>query len=174
MKILIAVLFPVLLQVSAQASAGSVPPQFDAQKWSALVAAAAASTDSMDTDYGQFRSLTRITPLSTDKPHQADYFSAVGYPDSESGRFSVMYLSAVSETWAIDANGNWDVDQWIYQLTTEGELASVAHYHLVEQPDGRVLGDDVVPTKGADDPGELQHWGEKLAEWQSTLALRLN
>ena len=68
MRILITVLSSILLHgflVSAQASIGiqSLPPQFDAQKWSNLVAAAAQSTDTMDTDSGQFRTLTRITSL---------------------------------------------------------------------------------------------------------------
>jgi hypothetical protein len=167
MKIFIAILFSVLSQAPAHAAElKSVPPEFDAQKWGALVAQAAKSTDAMDTESGQFRTLTKITPLDAGQPHQADYFSAVGYPDTESGNFSVMYLSAVSETWAIDANSNWDVDQWIYQLSTSGELTSLSHNHLVEEQDGRIVLYDGISTKGADDPGELQHWGVKLDEWE--------
>lgn len=171
MKIFIAAALFVLSHTTAQAfEIQGLPPQFDAQKWQALVDQAAKSPDVMDSQMGQFRILTRMTPNDPTQVHQADYFSVIGYPTTDGSSFSVMSVSAVSETWDIDADGNWDVDQWIYRLSAEGELTGISHNRLVETQDGYVLRYDSFPTKGPEDAGELAHWGLKLEEWLTTPA----
>ena len=168
MRIVTSVLVSFLIMgVSLVSWAESTPPGFDAVKWQHLVDTVVKSGSPMDFEGGQFRTLSHIVPTDTTQSHQAEYFSTVGVVSN--GQYFPQWISVVSENWKINTESNWDIDQWIYQVSPDGALLRLAHNHLVEARDSQVLADDAIATGGADDPAELQHWGQKLNEWYSAL-----
>ena len=87
---------------------------------------------------GVYRTLSLNKPLGDSGAYEADHFSAVGGEDA-AGKFRAGHYETVSEQWNIDANGNWDIDQWLFKTDLEGRLTWVAHFHLIEMPNGTVI-----------------------------------
>ena len=149
---------------SLNAWASDVPPGFDPAKWQQLVERIVQKGAHMDTDDGAWRSLTSIVPADPTAPHLANYISTIGGYDS-SGTYVAEEVSQVSENWQIDSNKNWNVDQWIFQVSLEGELSQLAHNTLIETIDGQVLDDHSLHTGSISDPAELAHWEKLLDAW---------
>lgn len=141
------------------------PANFDATKWNTLVQNVSAKGTRADlVDGVTFKTFSVINPRDTARPHTAEYFSTVGSVDSE-GQFAATSVSAVSENWSIDQEGNWVIDQWLWNTTLNGDLLSLNHSVLRETATGRVLSIDTFPTGGVHDTAELARWGAKLDFW---------
>lgn len=163
MRFLISIL---ILSLSNLALAANTPPSFDSAKWQALISEVVAKGTAMETEDGSWRTLTRIIPADTTKSHEADYLSTVGGVDSNQKYFpSIVYDSY--EDWQLDQSGNWNIEQWEFTISVDGELLAIAHNKLRETKDGEVLGSDELPTAGPSDAGDLKFWGQKLSEWYS-------
>lgn len=76
-----------------------------------------------------------------DADHVVDYINIWGDVDSR-GAFAESNVTMVSEDWRIGTDGNWHIDQWIFETDLEGATTRAAHNALVETRDGRVLGYD--------------------------------
>ena len=153
-------LLPLLLSLHAYAT---TPPGLDLARFQSLTAAAGIKGEVLQGNDYDFHTLSRLTPANPKKSHHAEYFSAVGITDTE-GRFSAFQVSVVSEHWVKKANGNWDVDQWIWNSALDGELQQVYHFRLQEDAGGSVIGDDAIPMGS---PAEqLKGWEKKIAEWE--------
>ena len=113
--------------------------------WSELVQHAAITGAAMDTQFGTYHTLTRLEPNDAAVAHTADYFSTVGWTNSN-GEYSPARVEIVSENWRIDAAGNWDIDQWGFVIALDGTVQRVMHNRLVEDRFGSVLSYDAVAT----------------------------
>ena len=161
MRTLIALFALLASPFSANAA---TPPGFDSAKWDQLVAKVAlVGMPGSIADY-ETRTFSNLQPADKTQPHLAEYFSTMGVFDS-AHRYNALYVSAVSENWSKDGDGNWVIDQWIWQVDLRGNLKSVYHGILVETANGTVLDVRNAPAGAADSPEELQRWGAKLAEW---------
>lgn len=130
-------------------------------RWDLLTSKVTTEGFQQDTGYGIYSTLTAITQIDDLGSHQADYISGVGGFDQNdvfvAGRFEL-----VSEQWMKDANGNWDVDQWLFRVSVEGELDWGARYRLVETERGNVISHDAIPVTA----GELaQALERQLQQW---------
>lgn len=133
-------------------------------RWDQLTAKVTTEGARLDTQFGMYVSLSSVVPLDDKGSHQADYISGVGGVDEDdvfhAGRFEL-----VSETWIKDANGNWDVDQWLFRVSVEGVLQWGGRYRLVETERGTVISHDSIPLKeGELDQAllrQLQNWYQR-------------
>jgi hypothetical protein len=119
---------------------------------------------SMQIDGYEWRTLSSVVPADSSQLHRANYISTIGAKDS-TGVYGIEELSDVSENWQIDSNGHWNIDQWIFEISDEGELTQVSHNTLIETLDGQVLDDQALPVAAISDPVQLQQWGQVLDAW---------
>lgn len=161
----ISLLFTTLLAGSfAQADA----PVFDKAKWDRLVANAATHGEEMIVDRGvEYRSLSKIVPADLENTHSANYFSTVGYTN-EKNEYVPGYVSVVSENWVLNAQNNWEIDQWLYLISLDGNLRGIWHNFLIETKVGSVLEYKSLPVEGIDQPSSLDNWSKKMGEWLET------
>lgn len=137
----------------------------DGTLWPKLIQKAIAEGTSMDTDWGTFRTLSKITPDDETVTHVAEYFSPVGIYDGVEGPTS--QIEAVSENWVDRGDGTWTVDQWLFSAFPEdGTLFRSAHVFMVRTDDGSILQYDSVPT--TDEEIEAQ-WQRRVDMWQGSL-----
>ncbi len=163
--ILLSAIFCFSLLSTGPASAANTPPGFEAARWEKLWKLVAFIGEKMDFgDNQQLRHFKNIVPENKQAPHKADYFSAIGQLD-EFGKFHAREISVVSEDWRKQENGNWEIEQWIFQVRLNGELRSVRHALIIETPEGSVLDVQELPSGAVDSPEELARWGAKLNEW---------
>ena len=117
--------------------------------------------------------LTFRDPADPALAHRAEYVSTVGVRDA-AGKYYPQSLTAVSENWQKSADGNWRIEQWIFNATLSGELTSIDHAAVLETQDGRYLGSDNLPVGKPSDPAERNRWALKLDEWVSRLTGSFN
>jgi hypothetical protein len=145
------------------AAEAATPPGFDVAKWELLL----KRVELYGEDYGsepELRFFSHLVPHNKEIPHTADYFGAYGAKDTE-GKFHAYEVSVVSEDWRKQENNNWEIEQWIFRVRLNGELAGVTHTLLIEEPSGRVLDIRSLPVGAPDSPEEIERWGGKLSEW---------
>jgi hypothetical protein len=106
--------------------------------WADLTYKAVTEGERTDAYGGIFKTLSIVQPLDDDGSYEADHFSGVGGEDAY-GKFHASQYQAVSEQWRIDQNGNWNIDQWLFKMDVDGLLTWVAHFQLIELPNGTVL-----------------------------------
>ncbi len=153
----------VLLHSTSGAAAltTAIPAGFDTQAWMTWLETVVKTGEPTEMPNGIYLTKSHIEPSDTDHSHQADYFSTVG-GFQPNGTFVVDHIETVSETWTISADGQRDVDQWLFMATREGDLSRTLHMHVVETADGQVLQDDVVPVT-ADEA--MVRWVGQLNAW---------
>ena len=164
------IVFIIMCLMGASALAASAyPPGFNAQGWAQLEARAVASGKRIDTDNGTYLVMSHIVPGDISKSHVADYFSVVG---SYAGprQFLTDHVEMVSENWQLK-NGNFDIDQWQYVITTDGQLFESAHNYLVETPSGRVLDDESLSKTQQQ---SLQTLAARLRNWYRWMTPKIN
>lgn len=147
------------------AIAANTPPGFETARWEKLWKLAAFIGEKMNFgENQQLRHFKNIVPENQALPHKADYFSTIGVLD-QFGKYHAQEISVVSEDWRRQGNGNWEIEQWIFQVRLNGDLKSVRHALVIKTPDGLVLDIQELPSGAADSPEELARWGTKLHEW---------
>ena len=153
-----------LLAFSAPLANAATAPNFDLARWSKLMNRMILEGSRTDSTYGTMLSLSKVNPPDESKSRQAEYISVLGtYSDNI---FMPLMVSAVSETWTLLDNGNWDIDQRIYNTQPMGDLSKVLHLHIVKSSDtNTVLTYDHLPVGEIYSVEELTNWGKKLNEW---------
>lgn len=64
-------------------------------------------------------------------------------------------------------DGNWRIDQWMFQTDIYGEVGELGHGTMIKSPDGKVLGttretvDPADPKTQAQFDAILKHWAER-------------
>jgi hypothetical protein len=152
-------LFPLFFAFHAHAT---TPPGLNLAAFQSLTMAAAIKGEVLQGNDYDFHVLMRVTPTNPNKTHHAEYFSAAGVTDTN-GKFSAFQVSVVSEHWVKKMNGNWDIDQWIWNAALDGEMQLVNHFRLQETAEGSVVGDDALPLGSPVE--QAARWVKKVAEW---------
>ena len=161
---LLSILFISGLTLTVTASADNLPPGFDLAKWHALLETTGKNGKAVKTELGETRTVSRIVPNDLTVTHHADYLTTRGYTDSEN-KFHAGTTFSVSENWQLHADGNWYIDQWLYELSFYGDVISLNHMSIVERPDASVLDYNEIPNLGLTSPEELGRWGKQLDLW---------
>lgn len=166
-KLLSTVLLAAFTMTASATLAQTVPADLDAAKWEQLISKARAEGEMLDGgEMGILMVLTRKTPLEGAKGHQADYFSTVGRIIND--KYVPIWVSVVSETWRVNADGHWDIDQWIYYVDLYGALYDTKHITMIITQESRVL-EHVGHPVDAEDPAEVARWGRMASEWMGNL-----
>jgi hypothetical protein len=117
----------------------AAPAAVENGRWAAVLALAVAS--------GTYTDPNNIMPASKyladiigpmEGSHTADYFSAWGY-GTATGPFNPDFVTFTSESWEINQDGNWVIDQWIHWMRTADTPFQVMHTTLIEKMSGQVL-----------------------------------
>lgn len=152
----------VLLLFSYSAWASQIPG-FDLEKWNVLMHRVIHDGNQVDLSDGVVKTLSRIEPPVTTLSHEAHYVGVSGSLASE-GKFYPRKIYFSSEIWE-RSDDLWNIDQWSYSLSVEGDLLTVFHTSLVETVDGGVIRYEDVPTGGISDPSVLERMGAMLKSW---------
>lgn len=132
--------------------------------WAPLTTKVIAQGEPTETFAGIFMTVRNIQNLAENSYH-ARYYSAVGGYD-DAGKFNAGHLELVSEKWTLSKDNIWNIDQWLFSLSLEGELHFVRHYKMQQTLDGTVLGHDNQTIKPGEDLQQLkglhQHWQKNL------------
>ncbi len=91
-----------------------------------------------------------------DVTHQSDYVNLWGAAD-EYDTLRPYEATFVSESWVIEADGMWHIDQWIMKLRLDGSLAGASHGYLVEELSGRVRDSGSYGAELADPKTKAKH-----------------
>ncbi|MFV8250415.1 hypothetical protein [Bdellovibrio bacteriovorus] len=121
-----------------------------------------------ETQFGIYLTLSSIVPIGTEGARQADYLSAVGGYD-ENGNFHAGHLEGVSEQWLIDADGNWSIDQWLFRVSVDGEIDWIAHYHMVQKPNGTMISHDSLIVDDGEGESKWHFWVE---DWYARVGVK--
>jgi hypothetical protein len=139
-------------------------PSFAADSnWNLLVTKIIEAGSITQYENGELRSLQFVTPPDLDQARRAEYISTIGFvgPDN---LYYAQSASAVDEDWRVLANGNWEIEQWIYYLKTDGEFYRVLHQTLQRTRDGMIL--DVTSHPEDFQSPEIQNrWSLILQSW---------
>ena len=158
-------LFCFLMLMPLLAMAKSLPIDFDPQAWNKLIQTAVQTGDPLlMNDDLEMRVLKNILPNDPMASHQADYFSTVGYTNSQA-EYQAYEISVVSENWQKTEDNQWLIDQWIYRVSIEGELLELTHDEVYETMDRQYLGGRNFPVGSVNEPEQIAIWGKKLAAW---------
>lgn len=150
-------------------SSAAVPTNIDSQKWNELLNQVQLNGLSSSYPNGVYLSVSSIVPNDPSKDHQADYLSTVGSVD-ENGNYIPHHVEAVSETWKLDAEGNWNVDQWIFVVGIDGDIQTVYRRELVKTPEGMVTKLETISTTPEE---EHTKWSDLLIQWFNQMPLSL-
>ncbi|WP_413612439.1 hypothetical protein [Bdellovibrio sp. HCB-110] len=142
-------------------SSAAVPTNIDAQKWNELLNQVQLNGLSSSYPNGVYLSVSNIVPNDPTKDHQADYLSTVGFVD-DNGNYNPRHVEAVSETWTLDAEGNWHVDQWIFLIGIEASIQKAYHREIVKTPSGMVTKLETIATTSEE---ENAKWSDLLEAW---------
>lgn len=153
----------VLFTAHTFAAEGNFPPDFNSAKWNSLVVTSLRKGRAYQLDSGILFSLAHIVPNDESKPRVADYFSTLLV--NNNGQWVPVESGEVHEVWTVGKDGYWHIDQWVYILSLDGQLADVAHNYVVEGNDGRVYDSGSYPTGGPRDPEILGQWARQLQDW---------
>ncbi len=150
-------------------STQALAQQMDLSKesWSQLVRNILQNGTDMDSYDGTYRTLSYFHPTDKDQTHWAKYISAVGAQDLE-GQFHAWKYHAVFEHWVLNEKNQWEIDQWLYVLNTQGQIQRIGHYFLKEEKDGHVLEHRQWETGSPQDPLEIQRFVLFLEPWISS------
>ena len=67
----------------------------------------------------------------------------------EPADFEPAYATLVSETWKIDKDGNWNIEQWTFRARMDGSVAESTHQLIVEDFEGWVI--DIKPLPASEE-----------------------
>ena len=139
----------------------AIPAGFDTQAWLNWLGTVVKTGEPTEMPNGIYLTKSHIEPSDTEHSHQADYFSTVG-GFQPNGAFVIDHVETVSEAWTITADGQRDIDQWLFMATKEGDLSRTLHMHVVETADGQVLEDDALPVIEEE---AMARWIGQLNAW---------
>lgn len=131
-----------------------------AADFASLAKKAAAEGTVLDSGMGEYRVLERLTPNDKTVSHYAEYFSAVG--GQFSGKFYIDHIEIVQENWVKEENNLWNIDQWLFAVTVDGQMVRYNHHVLKETIDGTVVAFDTPQSSDKDAQTEFSAF---LSRW---------
>ncbi|MFN7727890.1 MAG: hypothetical protein ACK5P7_01905 [Bdellovibrio sp.] len=131
--------------------------------WNLLVAKIIELGSVTQYENGELRSLQILTPPDLDQSRRAEYISTIGFvgPDNV---YHAQAVSAVEEDWRLLANGDWEIEQWIFYLRTNGEFYRVLHQTLQRTQAGMIT-DVTSHSKDFQSPEVQKRWLSTLQSW---------
>ena len=112
-----------------------------------------------------YLTVSEISNLPDANSHQADYVSTIGNYD-KTGVYHFNRVEIVSEKWHRTEDGRWDIDQWLFAATPQGESSFIRHVHLVRTVSGTVLIHETIPSEEKE---EQTQWESQLNQWYTRL-----
>ncbi len=170
------ILLALCFSVSSMAADGSLlianvsPVQtgsVSAQNWNKLLDIVQKKGQTLETEFGDYVYVEHIEPMDKSLPHIANYFSLVGGKDAV-GQFTFGRIEVVSENWQLDKNGNWEIDQYLYRISPDGEIISASHVNMVQAKDRQILKYD---SAGLDEVASKANWQRILNNWYVQIGL---
>ena len=118
-------------------------------------------------NYYQKYNLFLLENIIPDKtvPHQADYFETAQVIVHPDGSLTPIGTKVFTETWTLDADNNWDVDQWRFTATDDGVPTALVHNHIVETQDTIVVKYEQLPDQDPTSPAAAAVWQAALERW---------
>jgi hypothetical protein len=145
------------------ASANTIAPGIDDVQWNQIIQKALSTATPVERTRGTYFTLVRMTPNDPTRSHHSEYFSVVG--DYSGTVFNPMEVLQVSETWHLNKKGNWEIEQYFFDVGINGRLTNENHQRLVETPEHEILDQALIPNGGVNDPKVLSTWGKILKTW---------
>jgi len=155
------------LKTRPQKPAAAKPPEADDAVWAKVIET--VKRDGKFKDGGGFMpSIFSIEDVSGDPKadHSMRGVSFVGGVNEEE-QFEAMGALLVFQDFKLGKDGNFQIDQWVFQTDVYGRVGNVGHGTVVQTPDGKVL--STTPDKLS--PGDpkiqaqfdalLKHWAER-------------
>lgn len=148
-----------LLVVYLVVLSGVAQAQVDSTTWNSLLNKITSEGRVIDSYYGVYMSLSNHEQVQDG--YLADYISTVGGYDNQ-GQYQYSHVELVSEDWSTNADGNWDINQWIFVIEKDQSMRRAAHIHLVEDPTGGILVHERLPIQ----EGEAQvKLNDEVSAW---------
>lgn len=150
---------------------GASPEPFkiktDPNKWATLVKKVILEGEYTEPmfPYPGHMGLTRKRELINGS-EQRDYVNVWGGKDVY-GAFEGSYVSMVSENWAENKDGHYEIDQWLFRFGMDMSLWDSSHNRLVITKDSRVLEGNALEPYEDDDPRVADKRDELVAFWLS-------
>lgn len=138
-------------------------PGLDVEKFEALVNKTLTEGTVLESVYGTTVYLARIVPNDTGKPRSADYFTAEVVVAN--GQVIPRRFDVVSENWTINADGNWEIEQYIFLITTSANLEKVTHQRVIETPDMHLIRVEQIPVPSLEDPAVVAALKIRMDAW---------
>jgi hypothetical protein len=108
------------------------------EKWADLQVHIEKNGELMETQFGDYLSLSDVNPNDRNQPRVANYISLVGGMSQE-GKFSTGRLESVWEDWKFDKDNNFRIDQWLFVISVEGQVIGHSRSILVLTQTGQYV-----------------------------------
>ncbi len=116
---------------------------------------------------GDYMYVQDIEPADITISHVANYFSRVGV-SNPNGEFLYSRIEVVSEIWQLSADGNWNINQWLFTLSPEGKVTRSMHINMVQTAERRILKHEYL---AADEAATQTQWTNTLNGWYGRIGL---
>ncbi|MBL7556913.1 MAG: hypothetical protein JNM24_13905 [Bdellovibrionaceae bacterium] len=137
------------------------------KNWNKILDSVQKTGKLLESPYGDYLYVEHIEPADTAKPHVANYFSLVGGYDIN-GVFQYAHIEVVSENWQISGDGNWQIDQYLYRITTGGQIQTSSHVDMIQTKDRVVLKHEIM---NFDEAAAKSNWQRILNNWYVQIGL---
>jgi hypothetical protein len=137
------------------------------QNWSKLLNIVEHTGKILESPYGDYLFVEHIEPNDTSVAHVANYFSLVGGRDTD-GKFHYSRVEVVSEDWQINADGNWQIDQWLFRISPEGQVLSSSRVDMIQTKGRVVLKHE---STALDEQTQTIQWQRILNGWYTQIGL---
>lgn len=158
-----AVTFLLVSLVGITSFAQTSPPPQTFQDLTKVIVETGSPTETFG---GLYLTLSERSQLPEQGAHQADYISTVGRYNADR-KYEFGRVEIVSEQWRPTKQGRWDIDQWVFTASPDGEVIYARRVHIVETANGTILIHETVPTLPEEE--QLQ-WNLQLQNWYKRLS----
>lgn len=137
------------------------------KNWNKILDSVQKTGKLLESPYGDYLYVEHIEPADTAKAHVANYFSLVGGYDID-GVFQYAHIEVVSENWQINGDGNWQIDQYLYRIATDGQIQTSSHVDMIQTKDRVVLKHEIM---NFDEAAAKSNWQRILNNWYVQIGL---
>ena len=155
------------LSLRAQTQPAEPVQSVEMRNWNKMLDIVQKTGKLLESPYGDYLFVEHIEPADTAKPHVANYFSLVGGYDVN-GVFQYTHIEVVSENWQINADGNWHIDQYLYRISTDGQIKTSSHVDMIQTKDRVVLKHESLDY---DETAAKSNWQRILNNWYVQIGL---
>lgn len=139
-----------------------IPMQISEDKnWNLLINTIAKNGKILSVDNLNYLYLENIVKSPNSENHTANYISIVGYMDTD-GNYKASHLEVVSESWVLENDGRWYINQWLHKISGKNEIMWSAHVNLIEDQDRRVYKHEYLKET---EEMYAKNWKKTLNSW---------